>query len=114
MTILEPNQPWPQVYFRRKKYTSELFGYWEEGHEDDSITNLVMGAKHKIMVKNFDGATTLFVGPRAANKIKDLITQNEFLGNMITTKFFEGTLNGEKKFLGMQLVLTVDDGLWIA
>lgn len=107
MTILEPNQPWPQVYFRRKKYTSGLFGYWEEGHEDHSITNLVMGAKHKIMVKNFDDPTTLFVGPRAANKIKDLIAQNEFLKN-------KGTLNDEKKFLGMQLVLTVDDGLWIA
>lgn len=111
MTILEPNQPWPKVYMRR--WNLETI-QWDYGYEDKSIIDVIT---RKIDVYTHDyyhKPTTLFVGPRAANKIKDLIAQNEFLGNMITTKFFEGTLNDEKKFLGMQLVLTVDDGLWIA
>lgn len=110
MTILEPNQPWPQVW---TKYWNGEFQCFTLKNEDKSIIDLILNAK-ELFLKNSYQPKTLFVGPRAANKIKDLIAQNEFLSNMITTKFFKGTLNGEKKFLRMQLVLTVDDGLWIA
>jgi len=110
MIILSPNDPWPQVYFRRYKYTSASFGYWEEGHEDDSIKNLVMGAKYKIMAKNYDGPTTLFAGPRAANKISNYIAENLF--SKFTTKEF--SKNQKREFLGMELIFTLDDGLWIA
>jgi hypothetical protein len=113
MTILEPKQPWPQIYFRRYKYLSFPFGYWEEGYEDKSIIDLILNAK-ELFLKNFYQPKTLFAGPRAKNKIKDLISRNSYMMNELTIKFISGENQKEKKFLGLDLVFTIDDGLWIA
>jgi len=113
MTILEPNQPWPQIYFRRYKYLSFPFGYWEEGYEDKSIIDLTINAKSSLL-KNFYQPTTLFAGPRASKKIQDIISLDSRLTTETTALYLGGDSYRRKEFLGLNLVLTVDDGLWMA
>lgn len=110
MTILEPNQPWPQVYFRRYKYSSGASGYYEEGYEDESIVDIIIRAKDKYYYENLSSLKTLFAGPRAWYKIQNLMSRN----NYIVTKTQDLSQNIKKEFLGMQLILTIDDGLWVA
>lgn len=110
MTILEPNQPWPQVW---TKYWNGEFQCFMLKNEDKSIIDLILNAK-ELFLKNFYQPKTLFAGSRARNKIADLIAQREFLRMTTANKFFNGVLDDQKKFLDLDLVFTIDDGLWIA
>lgn len=113
MIILEPNQPWPQVYFRRYKYSSFPFGEWEEGYEDKSIIDLTLDAKSSFLV-SFHQPKTLFAGPRANKKIQDLISLDSRLTIETDALYLGGDLYRRKEFLGLDLILTIDDGLWMA
>lgn len=111
MTILESNQPWPQIYTRR--WNSETI-QWDYGYEDKSIIDVTTRGIDVYTHDYHHKPTTLFAGPRAKNKIKDLISRNSYLMNETTIKFMMGESQKEERFLGMQLILTIDDGLWIA
>lgn len=108
MTILSHNQPWPQAYFRHWDYV--LNGY-AEGYEDESIINMIATAQNVRRHWSYESTKILFAGPRAARKIKDLAARDGYLG-VETQDFSSAAL--KKEFLGLELILTVDDGLWIA
>jgi len=103
MTILEPNQPWPQVCFRRWDYVYQ--GY-RETLEDKSVIDLIIEVKRSYNRY----PTILFAGPRATNKIRDLVARDNLL--RVVAQDLSG--NQTREFLGMELILTVDDGLWMA
>lgn len=106
MTILEPNQPWPQYYFRRRNFDGIGFN---EGYEDKSIVDIVINTRDKHYYINQSSLTTLFAGPRAWRKIEDLFSRDNWVAAE-TTDIFE---RRKKEFLGLELILTIDDGLWI-
>lgn len=107
MTILSPNQPWPQVYVRRYDYA---LGQYREVYEDNSIINVVIQAREKYHYCNGRPPSILFAGPRGDRKIKDLFIEDQFI--LAKTKNIFGTQ--KREFLGLELILTVDDGLWMA
>lgn len=106
MTILNSNQDWPQVYFRR--WNHEMRD-WVYGYEDKSIVDIVLNARDRYYHVNMSCLTILFAGPRAWRKIEDLISQSNWIVTT-TQDIFE---RRKKEFLGLELILTLDDGLWI-
>lgn len=105
MRILNPSDPWPQVFVRR----IDSGGFLQERYEDKGLCELVVGAVDVYTHDHYHKPTTIFVGPRAARKIKDLFIEEKYI---FTTIDFSGVQ--KKEFLGMELVFTIDDGLWIA
>lgn len=114
MTILEPNQSWPQIEVPVFNRSLGIFGGYEYKIVDTPITTLVGESISRFAYKRGDTPITLFAGPRARNKIADLIAQSEALRMITVNKFFNGVLDDQKKFLGLDLVFTIDDGLWMA
>jgi hypothetical protein len=107
MTILNLSDPWPQIYMRR--WNSEL-NEWNFGYEDKSVIDVVANAVDIYTRDNYYKPTILFAGPKATLKIKDLFIEEKY--TFIRTTDVSGTQ--KKEFLGMELVFTIDDGLWIA
>jgi hypothetical protein len=110
MTILSKDQAWPQIYMRRWNSDSNQ---WEFAYEDKSVIDVVLGSLNIYARENFRKPAILFAGPSTRNKIKDIISQNSYLMTEITTKFLEGQ-NERASFMGMELIFTIDDGLWMA
>lgn len=110
MTILSSNQPWPQIQVPVFDFTIGVFGGYKHEIVDKSILDLVGENISHYVYRRSCRPTILFAGPRAWRKIQDLISRD----NYIITKTQDLSKNQKREFLGMELILTVDDGLWIA
>ncbi len=108
MTILNSNQDWPQVQVAVFDPSIGVFGGYKHKIVDKSVVDIVVSARDKIYYKE-SRPTTLFAGPRAWRKIQDLISKSNWIVTE-TTDIFE---RRKKEFLGLELILTLDDGLWI-
>lgn len=82
---------------------------WTYGYEDKSIVDIVLNARDKHYHVNMSCLTTLFAGPRAWRKIEELISKS----NWIVAETQDVFERRKKEFLGLELILTLDDGLWI-
>lgn len=105
MTILSPNQPWPQVV--TKYWNGELQCHMFRD-EDNSIIDITVRGMDIYAHDHYHKPTILFAGKRAWRKIKDLFVEEKYI---FTQDFSE---RKEREFLGLELILTVDDGLWMA
>lgn len=106
MTILNSNQDWPQIYMRRWNAETQC---WVFGYEDKSIVDIVLNARDRYYHVNMSCLTTLFAGPRAWRKIEDLFSRD----NWVMTETQDIFERRKKEFLGLELILTIDNGLWI-
>lgn len=105
MTILEPNQPWPEYYFRRRN--SDGIGF-TEGVEDKNLNLLVDECCSDFKYDHQRRPTIIFIGPRAKEKMKQEIIPHLMIQspNILS--------HGRPKYMGLDLVFAIDDGLWIA
>ena len=108
MTILEPNQPWPQVQVKIFDPSAAVFVGYKFKTVDQSIMDICFREIDFFTWKRSEKPTTLFAGPRAFDKIKECVSQ---FAKFTNTQYSEIQT---REFLGMELILTVDDGLWIA
>jgi len=105
LTILEPIEKWPQYYFWR---TGDD-GFLREYHEDKTLYLIICEAIAPFVKKKGVKPSTLFLGPRAKSKLKEEMSQS------IMVKNSSKLLIGEKpQYMGLNIVFTIDDGIWMA
>lgn len=105
MTILSPKQPWPQVCVKHCNGEFQCYMYRDE---DKSVIDLTVRGMNIYTHDHYHKPTIIFAGPRAWHKIQNIFVEERFT---FVQDFSE---RKKREFLGIELILTVDDGLWIA
>lgn len=104
MTILEPNQPWPQYYFRRRNFDGIGFN---EGYEDKTIHQLIYESIVQFVMKTTAKPIQIIIGPRAKEKME----KEE--SNYLALNPLGNFAYGRRMYMGMDVIFSPTDGLWI-
>jgi hypothetical protein len=105
MTILDPSDSWPQTHFRRRRKAA--YGPTIESVRDKGLCELITNAINT-KIRNSHKPETIFLGPRARLKLEEEVSLR------IAMKLSSESAIKKRQYMGLDVIFTIDDGLWIA